>query len=185
MAWQFGNTLKITYTFRDQSKDKVGYASYHIGELAGQVPNPNESEFKAFVSEFGDSLINASDCYVSDVSISMDGYNDAPKAFGAAPDLERKAVLSLRTQDNFNSLFTIPGAKYAMFAADGVTITRDPANPQSFNTNPLATHLNSIKDKLINGVTINLATHPVTDRREADLTSLLDAYKQHRGNPRG
>lgn len=184
MAFNRQNTMKVTYTIRDQQK--AGYASFYIGELTGQLPNPNEDEFQDFIGEFGSSLANSTDCYVEGATVSFDFLNDAAISFGSAADIERKGVLSLRTEDNFTSIFTIPGAKYSMFDPnDGETIIRDPSNSQSFNTNPLATHLNSIKDKLVNGVTINLATHPVTDRREKDLIGLRDAYKQHRSNSRG
>lgn len=184
MAFQRGNTLKVTYTFRDKGK-KPSYASYYIGELTGQLPNPNEAEFIAFVQEFGSSLIATSDCYVEGVSCTFDFYNDAAVSFGAAADVERKAVLSMRTEDQFSTIFTIPGAKYSMFGPDGVSIIRDTATSNNFTGNPLASDLNSIRDKLTNGVTINLETWPVTDRREKDIVSLLDAYKQHRSNPRG
>lgn len=184
MAFNRGNTMKVTFSLRDRSK-KVSYASFYIGELAGQLPNPNEAEFTAFVGEFGASLQNLTDCYVDGATISFDFNNDAAQTFGTADDVERKAVLQFRTEDNFTSIFTIPGAKYSMFGPDGVSIVRDTASPGSFAGNTLETHLESIHDKLVNGVTINLATHPVTDRREADLTSLLDAYKQHRANSRG
>lgn len=184
MPFQRGNTMKVTYTFRDKGK-KPSYASYYIGELAGQLPNPNEAEFTAFVQEFGNSLIAVSDCYVEGVTVTFDYYNDAAKSFGAAADVERKAVLSMRTEDQFTTIFTIPGAKYEIFGPDGESVIRDTANSTNFTGNPRATDLNSIRDKLTNGVTINLATHPVTDRREKDIVSLDDAYKQHRANPRG
>lgn len=182
MALNRRNTMKVTYTFRDRSPRGVFYATFYIGELAGQLPNPNETEFGAFISEFGDSLTNVSDCYVDGATISFDYFNPAASTFGAAADGERKAVLQFNTEDGFQSILTIPGAKYTMFDTDGETIIRDGA---TFTGNPLATHLQSIHDKMVNGVTINLATYPVTDRREKDLVSIADAYKQHRSNSRG
>lgn len=184
MAFNRGNTMKVTLTLRDQQR--AGYASFYIGELAGQIPNPNEAEFQAFIQEFASSMQNLTDCFVEGISISFDFFNDAAQTFGATADVERKGVLVFKTEDNFTSIFTIPGAKYTMFdTTDGETILRDVTAPGSFAGNPLETHLESIHDKLVNGVTINLATHPVTDRREKDITSLKDAYKQHRSNPRG
>lgn len=184
MGFQRGNTIKVTYTFKDRGK-KPSFASYYIGELAGQLPNPNEAEFIAFVQEFGSSLIAVSDCYIENVSCTFDFYNDAAMSFGAAADVERKAVLSMKTEDQFQTIFTIPGAKYEIFGPDGVSVIRDSSNSNNFTGNPRAADLNSIRDKLTNGVTINAATWPVTDRREKDIVSLIDAYKQHRGNPRG
>lgn len=183
MAFNRRNTMKVTYTVRDQDPKKVSYATFYIGELAGQLPNPNEAEFTAFIAEFASSLSNVIDCYVEGATISFDFFNDAAKTFGAAPDVERKGVFTLNTEDGFTSIFTMPGAKYSMFdPGDGSTIIH---NGGSFTGNPLATHLQAIHDKLINGVTINLATHPVVDRREKDLVSLSDAYKQTRSNSRG
>lgn len=184
MAFNRGNTLKVTYTLRDRSK-KTSFTSFHIGELAGQLPNPNEAEFQAFVAEFGSSLAALSDCYVEGISCTFDFFNDAAMTFGTADDVERKAVITFKTEDNFSSMITIPGAKYAMFGSNGIDIIRDTATGGNFNGNPLESHLESIHDKIVNGVTINLATHPVTDRREKNIVSMIDAYKQHRKNPRG
>lgn len=184
MAFNRGNTLKVTYTLRDRSK-KTSFASFHIGELAGQLPNPNETEFEAFIGEFGASLIASTDCYVEGVSCSFDFYNNAAQAFGTADDVERKAVITFKTEDNFTTIFTIPGAKYSMFSSNGIDVIRDSSTSDNFNGNPLETHLEGIRAKLINGVTINLGTYPVTDRREKDVVSMVDAYKQHRKNSRG
>ena len=185
MAFNRGNTMKVTFTVRDQQR--AGYASFYIGELAGQLPNPNEAEFTAFIEEFAGNLQDVTDCFVENISVSMDFYNTVGQTFGASADVERKGVLVFKTEDNFTSIFTIPGAKYAMFSAtDGESIIRDlAAAAGNFNGNPLEADLESIHDKLVNGVTINLGTYPVTDRREKDIVSLKDAYKQHRSNPRG
>lgn len=183
MAWVRRHVMTVKYTLRDRSSKDPFYSTLHIGELAGQLPNPNETEFVAFIGEFGSSLANLSDCHVEGASISLEIFNNAASTFGDAPDGERKAVFQFNTEDGFESILTVPGAKYAMFSlTDGETIIRDGG---SFTGNPLASHLQSLHDKMVNGVTINLGTYPVVDRREKDLVSISDAYKQHRKNSRG
>jgi hypothetical protein len=184
MAFNRGNTLRVTFTIADQQRK--GYCSFYIGELTGQLPNINDGEFVTFISDFAIDLANVTDCYIESVSCSFDFFNDANITFGAAPDVERKAVLTFKTEDNFTTIFTIPGAKYAMFATDGETVRSDDPNALgAFTGNALRPNLSSIHDKLVNGVTINLGTYPVTDRREKDVRQLKDAYKQHRSNSRG
>ena len=177
--------MKVTFTVRDQQR--AGYCSFYIGEASGQLPDPNAADFGAFIGEFASSLQNVTDCYVEGASISFDYFNDAAITYGTSADVERKGVFVFKTEDNFTSIFTIPGAKYTMFSTtDGESIIRDLTAPAgNFNGNPLETHLESIHDKLRNGVTIALVTYPCTDRREKDLRDLKDAYKQHRSNPRG
>ena len=185
MGWNRSNTLKVTFTVRDQQR--AGYCSFYLGDVAGTLPDPNSADFMAFLGEFATSLQNVTDCYVEQASITYEIFNDAPIQFGASADVERKGVLVFKTEDNFTTIFTIPGAKYAMFSAtDGETIIRDAsAASGNFNGNPLESHLENIHDKLRNGATILLTTYPVTDRRRKDLRDLKDAYKQHRSNPRG
>jgi hypothetical protein len=175
--------MKVTYTLRDQQR--ASFASFHIGKVAGAFPDISTGAFRNFLGELGDNLAAVSDCYVEGYSITFSYENDAdPIVYGPTADVERKAVLQFKTADGFQTIFTIPGAKYEMFGADGETIVR-PDNSGSFNGNALEAPLESIHDKLRNGVTVGVITFPVTDRRGADFRGLLDAYKQHRSNPRG
>ncbi len=183
MAFVSREALKVTYSIQDQ--ERSSQCSFYIGEAGGNLPNIHDPDFRNFIGEFGDNLSAVSDGYVSAITFSFSLYNDANLVFGPAPDVERKGVLQFKTEDGFQTLFTIPGAKYSMFAADGENIIRNPADPSSFTGNPLAAPLQSIHDKLRNGVTIDLVTYPATDRRAKDIRQLVDAYKQHRSNPRG
>jgi hypothetical protein len=183
MAFVERDVMKITYTLRDQQR--ASFASFYIGKVSGAFPDISNPAFRNFLGEFGDNLAAVSDCYVEGYSISFTWENDVdPIVYGPTADVERKAVLQFKVADGFSTIFTIPGAKYAMFGADGETIVR-PDNSGSFDGNALEAPLESIHDKLRNGVTIGLVTYPVTDRRASDFRGLLDAYKQHRSNPRG
>lgn len=183
MAFVARDVIKVTYSVEDQQKSSE--CSFYVGENTGNLPNIHDPAFRAFIGEFGDNLQAASDCFVSSISVSLALFNDASLSFGASPDRERKGVLQFATEDGFQTIFTIPGAKYSMFAADGETITRSPTTPGDFAGNPLEATLESIHDKLRNGVTIGAVTFPCTDRRAKDIRDLRDAYKQHRTNTRG
>jgi len=184
MAFVRRPVTRVTYTLRDQQK--AAFASFHLTTVTGNVlPDINAAPVQTFLGEFADNLQAVSDCFVESFSVTTEWENDVAPVFGAAADVERKAVLQFKTEDGFYSIFTIPGAKYDMFdAADGVQIVR-PDNSGSFAGNTLETPLESIHDKLRNGVTNGAVTHASTDRRAKDLRNLWDAYKQHRSNPRG
>lgn len=183
MTFVARDVIKLTYTLQDQEKSSE--ATFYIGENTGNLPNIHDAAFRAFIGEFGDNLTALSDCFVSAININLALFNDAAITFGDAPDRERKAVLQFATEDGFQSKFSIPGAKYTMFGADGVTITRSPTTPGDFAGNPLEVPLESVHDKLRNGVTVGAVTYPVCDRRAKDLRDLRDAYKLHESNSRG
>lgn len=184
MAFIDRGTLKVTYGLVDKDQNPSS-CQYYVGMASGNLPNIHDVAFRNFIGEFADNLAATSDAYVESISVSLALFNDAALAFGAAPDVERKGVLQFKTSDGYETIFTIPGAKYLMFGADGTSIVRDPANPESFTGNALAVPLQSIHDKLRNGVTIAPNTFPVTDRRAKDFGSMVDAYKQHRKRSRG
>lgn len=179
MAWARDVVYNVTYTFVDSTKknpDK-GYYQFHVGENGGQLPNINEAEWLAFISELGESLKLVSDAHPVAASVSLGYTNDAAVTFGPAPDVERKAKIIYNAVGGFTLETSIPGIKYSVFGTDGETVVRDPSNPDSFNTNTLATDLNSIADKMKNGPTINLATHPVTNSHGDDALTIKSAYK--------
>lgn len=184
MAFTDRAVLKVTFGIIDKDQN-ASSSQFYVGATAGNLPNIHDSAFRNFIGEFADNIQAVSDCYVESISVSLVLFNDAALAFGAAPDVERKGVLQFKTSDGYETIFTIPGAKYSMFAADGVSITRNPADPESFTGNTLATPLQSIHDKLRNGVTVGLVTFPATDRRAKDYRAMVDAYKQHRKRSRG
>jgi hypothetical protein len=184
MAFIDRSIIKVTYGLVDQDQHPSS-CQFYVSDASGTLPDINNASFRAFIGEMGDNLAATSDCYVESITVSLALFNDATLAFGAAPDVERKAVLQFKTEDGYETIFTIPGAKYAMFGADGVAVTRNPTDPESFTGNTLAAPLQSIHDKLRNGVTIGLLTHAVTDRRAKDLRQMVDAYKQHRKRSRG
>lgn len=183
MAFVARDVLKVTYTVEDQQKSSD--CSFFVGEASGALPNIHDPAFRNFIGEFGDNLAAASDCFVSSISISLAMFNDAAISFGASPDRERRAVMQFATEDGFTSQFSIPGAKYAMFGPDGVSVIRSATTPGDFVGNPLEATLESIHDKLRNGVTIGVNTYPVQDRRGKDLRDLRDAYKANKANSRG
>ena len=185
MAFTDRGTLKVTLSLKDQSNKGNSSCQFYVGAASGNLPNIHDTAFRNFIGEFADNVAAVSDCFVESISVSLVMFNDATVAYGDAPDVERKGVLQFKTADGYSTIFTIPGAKYDMFGADGESIIRDPDDPEDFGTNPLATPLQSIHDKLRNGVTIAPNTYPVTDRRAKDVRAMFDAYKQHRKKSRG
>lgn len=183
MAFVARPAVKVTFTIEDQ--DRSSECGFYVGDASGNLVNIHDPLFRTFLSEFASSLTAVSDCFVSAINVSMALFNDAAISYGAAPDVERKGVLQFATEDGYQTIFTIPGAKYTMFGADGTSIIRSSTTPGDFAGNPLETHLESIHDKLRNGVTIAPNTYPCVDRRAKDIRDLRDAYKQHRTNSRG
>lgn len=184
MAFIDRGTLKVTFGVIDKDQNKSS-CQFYVGEASGNLPNIHDAAFRNYIGEFADNLQAVSDAYVESISVSLAMFNDAALAFGAAPDVERKGVLQFKTEDGYETIFTMPGAKYTMFGADGTSIIRDATDPELFTGNPLIAPLTSIHDKLRNGVTIGVNTFAVTDRRAKDVRAMVDAYKQHRSRSRG
>lgn len=187
MAYAMRPTLKVTLTVADKAGTST--SSFHIGAVdilgTATLPDPNNAAFQAFLFEYASSLQNAVDTRVTDISLAYTYLNDTLAAFSGDPNTERKGVLQFLTADGFYTTVTLPGIKSSAIGADGVNIIRDANTAGSFTGNPLETHLESVHDKLRNGVTIGAVTYPVTDRRGADVRDLVDAYQQHRANSRG
>ena len=182
MAFVRQGVTKLTFNWTD-GKDKAS-SSIHVGNVAGSVASPNESEFESYLLALVADMEAISHATLESVTYSIQWINNAPAIPGVEADVERKAVFVWRTAGGFNSLFTVPGAKGEIFnEEDGVI--RDNAVAGSFTGNPQQTALESMYSKIIDGPTINLQTHMVTDRRDDDISSMRDAYKQHRSNPRG
>jgi len=173
MAFALKHVLKVEILGRDQSKPTR--AEFHLGEVAGTLPAV--SDIDTVLATFAGHYQNLTDCIVTGINVTYAFVQDTIPAFGDAPDRERKGILQYGVDGGFFSEVSIFGAKYDMFSADGVEIIRDPADDQSFDTNPLATDLNYINDVFLNGITIGLVTYPVVDRRMADYEILEDAYK--------
>lgn len=182
MAFVSKAVVRVTVSMEDQAKPTSTH--FYIGAVEGVLPAVTDID-DAISTAMG-HFIATSDCRVNGYEVSYIYVNDTIGAFGDAPDRERKAVLQYNTTPgNFPTIITIPGAKYDMFAPDGETVIRDPADDQSFTTNPLAADLNALNTLFLNGITVGLVTYPVTDRRGDDINALLDAYKNHRANARG
>jgi len=181
MAFQLKHVLKVEILGEDQSKPTR--TEFHIGEVAGVLPAI--TDVASAISTAAANVQLTSDCIVTGWNATYSAYQDTIPAFGSAPDRERKGVLQYNTADGFFSQISLFGAKYSMFAPDGVEIIRDPADDQSFTTNPLATPLNALNDLFKDGITVGLVTYPIVDRRAADLVTLADAYKQTKSNSRG
>jgi len=181
MAFVGRNVVKVEILGKDQSKPTR--AEFHIGEVAGALPS--FVDLQTPLATFAANYQLVTDCVVTGVNVTYGIVQDTIPAFGAAPDRERKGILQYNVDGGFFSEVSLFGAKYSMFAPDGVEIIRDPADDQSFTTNPLATPLNAINNVLLNGITVGIVTFPVEDRRAADYVSLADAYKQTKSNARG
>lgn len=181
MAFVLKPVIKVEILGYDESKPTR--TEFHIGAVAGVLPALDDVQ--AAISTAAANVQLTSDCVVSGWNATYSAFQDTIPAFGAAPDRERKGVLQYNTADGFFSQISLFGAKYSMFAPDGVQIIRDPADDQSFTTNPLATPLNALNTLFLNGLTVGLVTYPIVDRRSADLVSLADAYKQTKSNSRG
>jgi hypothetical protein len=183
MAFARRPVMSVVLTVED--KQRPSTSQFYVEEVGGLLPDLNDNDFAAFLTEFASSYQNATDCVVTAISVGVEWIQQTIPAFGTSPNVERKGILQFRTEDGFYSTFSIAGIKDSAIAADGTNIVRDPSNPSSFTGNAIATHLQSLHDKLVNGATIDLVTFPVTDRRGSDLVSLADAYQQHRANSRG
>lgn len=186
MGFNRAPVVKVTFTLRDQ--DRVSYSSIYLGKNTTGLlwTDVNSVDFHAYITEFATNLQALTDCFVESINVSLEWLNDAPRTFGTAADVERKAVLQFKTASGFYTLFTIPGAKYDMFdPSTGIDIISTSAVMGDFVGNPLQTELENIHDKIVNGATIATVNYPATDRRHDNIQSLWDAYKQHRSNTRG
>lgn len=177
---------EVTFKFKDRARKTT--SQMYIGEAGGGPPdpielgNPNALAPFAFLQEFYDSMKNVSDCVGLGYSItySWDETDNAIlSTYGATPNVERKGVMQFNAQSGAKSIFTFPGMKDACEAPDGKHIIR--TGPTTFG-GTLATHLQSIHDKLQNGATIGVNTFPVVNYLGSDLDGLIDAYKQTRAS---
>ena len=173
--------LKIEILGRDQSKPTR--AEFNIGAVAGVLPAITDID--TVLQGVADHYQNLTDCVVTGVNATYGFYQDTPADFGDAPDRERKGILQYVVTGNFPTETSIFGAKYAMFAPDGIEIIRNPADDQSFTTNPLAADLNYINSLFLEGITVGLVTYPIVDSRGTTIIKLDEAYKQTKANARG
>jgi hypothetical protein len=187
MAFVLRRVAEITFTVED--KASTSSCSFHIGlgTLVGQAfgLDLRDTDFTTYLEEFASSLQNSTDCRVTGFTLTMKWVQDTLPAFGTDANVERKGVLQFLTADGFQSIFTIPGIKNNAVGGDGISLIRDVNTPGSFAGNPIETHLESVHDKMRNGVTINAVTYNATDRRGQDIRDLIDAYQQHRARSRG
>jgi hypothetical protein len=177
---------RITFKFRDRSRQ--GAFGFFMGEDGGSTPdpiqlgNPNALAPFSYLQEFYQSLQNASDCAGVGYEITY-SWQEEPSlsSYGATPDMNRKGVLTFNA-GRTPSLFTIPGIKDAAFDSTGRKIARAGSTFQAGASGDIATHLQSIHDKLQNGATIGLNTYPVVDEEGNDWDGLVDAFKQNRAS---
>jgi len=181
MSWVSKHVARVTFTMKDEAAPTEHVL--YVGEVTGALPAP--TDLATPMQTYGSNLALVSDCKLLRFEISYIYIQTAPGAFGPAPDRERKGVLSYNTASGFPTKTSIPGIKYDAISPDGINLIRDPADDQSFTTNPLEDPLNAINSTLINGVTVGLVTFPVVDRRASDIITLEAAYKIHTSNPKG
>jgi hypothetical protein len=149
-----------------------------MGQGGGAYPGP--AEITTFLTEFYDSIKNASDCRGLGYQITYSWEEDSVLSYGPSPEVERKGVMQFNA-GGFISSFSWPGLKADAVSADGINM---PRTGTTFS-GAVATHLQSIHDKLQNGATVGIVNFPVVDRRGVDFSGLVDAYQQHRRNSRG
>lgn len=178
---------RVTFTFMDRHRKST--TGFYVGDSAGVVPpvtelaNPNAAAPFSFVQEFYQSLQNASDAVGVGYSVTYSWTETPTLPVSGQPNVNEKGILTFQA-GNTPSLFSIPALKDAALDTTGRKIARNGSTFIAGTTGDVATHLQSIHDKLQNGATINLANYPVTDAEGNDFTALNDAYLQTRASGR-
>lgn len=186
MAINAPDYVVITFRLRDQSATTTTRLLLGRGAVGDALPNLADPAVVAYLNEMASSIANLSDCHLLGWNATYSWKNDATLAYGDSPDRERKAVLQhFVPVSGKDVIFTIPGPKYALWDATGLHIPYDGTADSPTFTGTLATHIQSVHDKLRNGATSGAENYPVVDTNGDDVGALLEYYKQHRASSRG
>lgn len=176
---------RVTFSFRDRKRTTT--TGFYVGESGGEPPpvlefaNPNALAPFSFVQEFYDNLKDVSDAAGIGYSVTYSWLEAPVIAVTGQPNVNEKGILSL-VAGATPSRFSIPALKDAALDSTGRKIARSGDDFIPGVTGDVSADLDSIRDKLINGATIDLVTYPVTDQEGNDVTALIDAYLQTRAS---
>lgn len=176
----------VTLKFRDQSGPTS--MSFNMGPAAGGVlPDVSNSDVRAFINELYSSVLEVSDLTGQGWNVVYSARDDAAPVYGDSPDRERKLVWQFTIPSTGKTaLVTLPGPDYAVWDVSGEIVPFTGTLDTPSFTGTLASHLQSVHDKLRNGATSGALNFPVVDSNGEDFGALAEPpYKQHRKSTRG